>query len=93
MVKGAYLNEGKETSRPPSLFLESLILLDLGLVGVEMMNGGRRAEMGVFIGCGMVCMLEKVENGLKLLFKLSSNVWCYARTFSVLLPNGSRVAN
>jgi hypothetical protein len=60
---------------------------------VEMMNGGRRAEVRAFIGGEMVCMLEKVENRLKLLFKLSSNVWCYARKFNVLLPNGSRVAN
>jgi hypothetical protein len=38
-----------------------------------------------------VCMLDKVENELKLLFKLSPNVWYYGRMFNVLLYSSSRV--
>jgi hypothetical protein len=38
-------------------------------------------------------MLDKVENGLKLLFKLSPNVWYYAQTVGALLHNGFRVVD
>ena len=34
----------------------------------------------------------KVEDGLKILFRLSPNVWYYGQTFGVLLHSGSRVA-
>jgi hypothetical protein len=34
----------------------------------------------------------KMENRLKMLFRLSSNVRYYGRTFGVVLHNGSRVA-
>lgn len=33
---------------------------------------------------------EKVDNGLKLLFRLTPNILYHARTFSVLLNSGSR---
>jgi hypothetical protein len=35
--------------------------------------------------------VEKVDNWLKLLFRLPSNVRYYTRMFDVLLPNGSKV--
>ena len=38
-------------------------------------------------------MLDKEENGLKLLFMLSPYVRYYAQTFDVLLPNNFKVAN
>lgn len=34
----------------------------------------------------------KVENELKMLFRLSPNVCYYSRTFGILLNDGSRVA-
>jgi hypothetical protein len=39
------------------------------------------------------CMLNKVENGLKLLFRLSSNVRYHALTFGVLLHSGLMVSD
>ena len=38
-------------------------------------------------------MLDKVENGLKMLFRLSPNVRYYVREFNVLLYNGFGVSN
>jgi hypothetical protein len=51
----------------------------------------------VKIGCiyrgGVACMVDEVDNELKLFFKLSSSVRYYAQKFGVLLHIVSRVSN
>jgi hypothetical protein len=45
-------------------------------------------DIGDIYKGGVACMLDKVDNELKLFSRLSSNVQFYARTFNVLLHSG-----